>query len=81
MDILAKAKESTVAKCLKHMNHNNNKAGFIRRTAVLIRDHYGGRVPSDMVQLRALPGVGHKVMHVILHEAFDKVLVRAESCW
>ncbi len=47
-----------------------NKARAIRALcAVLVKDH-GGRVPSTMEQLVALPGVGRKTANLVLAEGF-----------
>jgi endonuclease III len=38
---------------------------------ILVRD-YGGRVPSDLIELEKLPGVGHKTASVVVSQAFNK---------
>ncbi len=38
---------------------------------ILVEDH-GGRVPADMAQLEALPGVGHKTASVVMCQAFGE---------
>ncbi len=38
---------------------------------ILVRDHEG-RVPSDMIDLEKLPGVGHKTASVVVSQAFNK---------
>ena len=36
-------------------------------------EKHGGKVPSKFDDLIALPGVGPKMAHLVLQEAFDKV--------
>ena len=38
---------------------------------ILVRDHKG-RVPSDLIELEKLPGVGHKTASVVVSQAFNK---------
>ena len=38
---------------------------------ILVRD-YKGRVPSDLIDLEKLPGVGHKTASVVVSQAFNK---------
>ena len=38
---------------------------------ILVRD-YEGRVPSDLIDLEKLPGVGHKTASVVVSQAFNK---------
>ncbi len=38
---------------------------------ILVRDHEG-RVPSDLIDLEKLPGVGHKTASVVVSQAFNK---------
>ena len=37
---------------------------------ILVRDHKG-RVPSDLIELEKLPGVGHKTASVVVSQAFN----------
>jgi endonuclease-3 len=47
------------------------KAQNLRKIARILLDRYGGRVPADMEELLALPGVGRKTANLVLTEAFD----------
>ena len=38
---------------------------------ILVKDHEG-RVPSDLIDLEKLPGVGHKTASVVVSQAFNK---------
>ena len=48
------------------------KSKAIKRLSdILVRD-YEGRVPSDLIELEKLPGVGHKTASVVVSQAFNK---------
>ena len=48
------------------------KSKAIKRLSdILVRD-YEGRVPSDLIDLEKLPGVGHKTASVVVSQAFNK---------
>ena len=47
-----------------------NKARSLRNMADVLVDEHGGEVPSTMLQLVALPGVGRKTANVVLGNAF-----------
>lgn len=48
-----------------------NKAKSIKGCSQGILDLYGGKVPSSMKEMVALPGVGRKTANVVLGAAFD----------
>lgn len=49
-----------------------NKAKNIIAASKVIFDKFGGRVPDNMDDLIALPGVARKTANVVLYEAFGK---------
>jgi A/G-specific adenine glycosylase len=55
----------------------NRRARNLHRTAQIICDEYGGKVPRDLAELRGLPGVGAytaRAVRVFAHEETDAVL-------
>lgn len=48
------------------------KAKNLKAMAKQLVEQHGGRVPADMQQLEALPGVGHKTASVVMCQAFGK---------
>ncbi len=48
------------------------KAKNLKAMAQQLVEKHGGRVPADMEQLEALPGVGHKTASVVMCQAFGK---------
>jgi len=48
-----------------------SKAKNLKRLSQDLLDRHGGQVPSDLTQLEALPGVGHKTASVVQVQAFS----------
>ena len=49
-----------------------NKAKFIKKTAKILQERFGGKVPDTMKELLTLPGVGRKTANIVLSSAFGK---------
>lgn len=49
------------------------KAQNIVKICRILLDQYGGRVPDDLDQLDALPGVGRKTANLVITLGFDKL--------
>jgi len=52
--------------------HYRNKANYIKMTAQIILEKFGGNVPETMEELLTLPGVGRKTATVVLYAAFQQ---------
>ncbi|MEY2450480.1 MAG: A/G-specific adenine glycosylase [Acidimicrobiaceae bacterium] len=50
----------------------NRRAVNLHRTAVLVDEHHGGRLPDDLDSLLALPGVGPYTARAVLVFAFER---------
>ena len=48
------------------------KAKNIRALSKILVEEHGGRVPEDLAQLEALPGVGHKTASVVMVQGFGQ---------
>ena len=68
----AKAPQAELEKAIQSTGVFRNKAKSIRNATSVIAQTYGGRVPSIMDELKALPGVGRKTANVVLGNAFGK---------
>jgi endonuclease-3 len=68
---LAAMKEAAVAKLIYPAGFYRNKAASLKKIAAILLEQYGGKVPSSMDELLALPGVGRKTANLVLNEAFD----------
>ncbi|MCM2271186.1 MAG: endonuclease III [candidate division Zixibacteria bacterium] len=67
---LASADLSELSAILKPVGLANSKAKAIKETARMIRDQFGGEVPSTVEDLMLLRGVGRKTALVVLGEGF-----------
>lgn len=57
----------------------NRRALALKRLAGIVANHYGGRVPSAIEALRALPGVGAATAGAVLAFAFNQPAVFIET--
>lgn len=57
---------------ISKINFHHNKAKNIQATAVMIVEKYGGKVPDNMADLDALPGVARKTANVVMGSIFKK---------
>ncbi|GHV25375.1 endonuclease III [Spirochaetia bacterium] len=68
--LLALGEEET-AKLAYPAGFYRTKAASLTKIASILIEQYGGKVPADMDELLALPGVGRKTANLVLIEAFD----------
>lgn len=72
--------ENVLAMSVEELDALISKVGFhatkarnIKRTAQILKDKYGGRVPSSKSELESLPGIGPKMANLIQQIAFNVV--------
>jgi endonuclease-3 len=63
--------EKKIEKLIYPAGFYKTKAVSLKKIAAILMEQYGGKVPADMDQLLALPGVGRKTANLVLTEAFD----------
>lgn len=51
---------------------HNNKTRYIKQTAEILRDQWGGDIPDTIEGLVSLPGVGPKMAHLCLSAAWGR---------
>lgn len=68
---LAQAKVEDIEEVIRSTGFYKNKAKNIKACCERLVEAYGGRVPQNMEQLVALPGVGRKTANVVLGNAFN----------
>jgi len=68
---LAALKQNQIEKLIYPAGFYRNKAASLKKIAAILLENYGGKVPSSMEALLALPGVGRKTANLVLNEAFD----------
>lgn len=66
----ANADAMTLQRCLGSLNFYRTKARNLRKSARIIVERFGGKVPRTIGELMILPGVGRKVANVILNEGY-----------
>ena len=68
---LSKAKQEEVFEIIKSCSYPNNKSKHLIGMAKTLEDEFEGVVPSDVVSLQKLPGVGRKTANVIASVVFN----------
>lgn len=71
IDSIAVINVKRLDRLIAKVGFHSVKAKNIKAAARICRDQFGGRVPSTLEDLMALPGVGPKMAHLTLHAAFD----------
>lgn len=69
---LASAKDEEVFELIKSCSYPNNKTRHLIGMAKMIVNNFNGAVPSDVLQLQKLPGVGRKTANVMASVAFKQ---------
>lgn len=64
--------EEDLAEFLKGVRFARRKAGFLKKTATILHEQYGGDVPTTEKELTSLPGVGSKMALVVLEHGWEK---------
>ena len=69
---MAKASVEDIDDLIKKVTFHGNKAKNIKAASEQIVEKHNGRVPDNMEDLDALPGVARKTANVVLGDAFRK---------
>ena len=64
-EAMAEATAEQIYDYIKSISYPNNKAKHLAAMARMLRDEFGGEVPSEREQLQRLPGVGRKTANVV----------------
>ena len=64
--------ERDIARTIHGVAFSETKAKQILAISNILLEKYNGRVPDDLDELDALPGVGRKVANLVITDAFDK---------
>lgn len=70
MQDVANTTPEKLAQDIRSVNFFNNKAKNINKTAQVIIEKFGGKVPQTMEELISLPGVARKTANIVLSGAF-----------
>ena len=67
---IARLSEKQIVKLIYPVSFYRHKAAHVRETCRILVERFGGRVPSTMTELLALPGVGRKTANLVLILSF-----------
>eukprot|EP00927_Polykrikos_kofoidii_P056818 TRINITY_DN50903_c0_g1_i1.p1 TRINITY_DN50903_c0_g1~~TRINITY_DN50903_c0_g1_i1.p1 ORF type:complete len:300 (-),score=73.04 TRINITY_DN50903_c0_g1_i1:66-965(-) len=71
VESIARTPEKKIDRLIAKVGFHAVKAKNLKAAAKICQAQHGGRVPSTLEGLMALPGVGPKMAHLTLHAAFD----------
>lgn len=77
--LLADAEPEEVFHYIRSVSYPNNKAKHLVGMARMLMADFGGEVPSDVVELQKLPGVGRKTANVVGAVIFDKKVMAVDT--
>ncbi len=75
---LAQARSSAVLAAWQGLGYNR-RAMFLKRTAEIVVEQYGGRLPRDRVMLESLPGIGKGTSGSLMAFAFNSPEIFIET--
>ncbi|MEI6454810.1 MAG: endonuclease III [bacterium] len=76
---LSKALPEAVFELIKSCSYPNNKTRNLLGMAKMLMDEYKGIMPSDVLELQRLPGVGRKTANVIAAVIFNKPAIAVDT--
>jgi endonuclease-3 len=72
LEKIAGAHVEAIKKYIRAINYCESKAKYLKETARMLLDKYGGKVPDDMEKLTEFPGVGRKTANLVLSVVHGK---------
>lgn len=69
---MARQSEADILAIVRPCGLGPQKAKAIKRLSEILIEQHGGEVPRTLVELEALPGVGHKTAQVVMAQAFGE---------
>jgi len=66
LEKIAGAHVEAIKKAIRRINYFESKAGYMKETARMLLDDYGGKVPDSIDELVKLKGVGRKTANLVL---------------
>lgn len=68
---LVRIPREQLQKLIYPVSFYRNKAKHLKELGKILVEKYRGKVPETFDELLALPGVGEKTAHIVLHRAYD----------
>jgi endonuclease-3 len=76
---LSKSTSEEVFPYIRSISYPNNKAKHLVGMAQMLVNDFGGVVPSEVVELQKLPGVGRKTANVVASVVYDKPTMAVDT--
>ncbi len=76
---MAEAEADEIFPFIRSVSYPNNKAKALAKTARMLRDDFGGRVPRAHADLVTLAGVGRKTANVVVAVAFGEAAIAVDT--
>jgi endonuclease-3 len=76
---MAMAEPEEIFEYIKSCSYPNNKAKHLSAMSRMLVNEFGGKIPSDLVLLQRLPGVGRKTANVIASVAFGAPVIAVDT--
>ena len=76
---MAKAEPEEIFEYIKSCSYPNNKAKHLSGMSRMLIKEFGGKVPSEPLQLQRLPGVGRKTANVVASIIFQKPVMAVDT--
>ncbi|XP_023792771.1 endonuclease III-like protein 1 isoform X2 [Cyanistes caeruleus] len=73
VDSVLQMDEESLGRIIYPVGFWRNKVKYIKQTTAILKQKYGGDIPSTVEELVQLPGVGPKMAHLAMHIAWDSV--------
>lgn len=73
LEALLKMDEKVIVKLIKMVGFHNRKASYIKQTAQILLTNFESDIPTDVIGMLSLPGVGPKMGLLALQKAWGKM--------
>jgi len=78
-ETMAQARQEEIFEIIKSCSYPNNKARHIKGMAEMIVGRFGGVVPSEIDELRELPGGGRKTANVVASVVWNTPVIAVDT--
>ncbi len=79
VESLSRTEVPDIFELIKSCSYPNNKAKHLSGMAKMLLTDFDGKVPSDIIELQKLPGVGRKTANVIASVVFNKPAMAVDT--
>jgi endonuclease-3 len=76
---MAKAEVSEIFELIKSCSYPNNKARHLSGMSRMLVNEFGGKVPSDTLELQRMPGIGRKTANVIASVIYNEPVMAVDT--